>query len=92
MVQSEVSGATALAAPTDFIRATSAGKLDFFRLDFVSVSDKCRTVMITSSTEETNGRPKTHWNGARTAKNAKNVPKFMPGDKKDVLMSFSCYF
>ena len=45
VVQSEVSGATALAAPTDFIRATSAGKLDFFRLDFVSVSDECRTVI-----------------------------------------------
>ena len=48
--------------------------------------------MITSSTEVTIGRTKTRWNGAETAKNTKNIPKFIPGDKKDVLMSFSCYF
>ena len=55
--------------------------------------------MITSSIKkykeiyrETNGRTKTRWNGAETAKNAKNIPKFIPGDKKDVLMSFPCYF
>ena len=44
MVQSHnsrgITGDCPLAAPTDFIRDISAGKLDFFRLDFVSVSDE----------------------------------------------------
>ena len=52
--------------------------------------------MITSSIKkyienyrETNGRAKTRWNGA---KNGKNIPKFIPGDKKDVLLSFFAIF
>ena len=35
-----IAGDCPLAAPTDFIRGISAGKLDLFRLDFVSVSDE----------------------------------------------------
>ena len=34
-----------LAAPTDFIRGISAGKLDSFRLDFVSASDERGSVI-----------------------------------------------
>ena len=73
-----------VAAPTDFIRATSVGKLDFFRLDFVSVSDERRSVI--------NDYLWYRRDGAETAKNAKNIPKFIPGDKKDVLMSFHAIF
>ena len=35
-----ITGDCPLAAPNDFIRGISTGKLDSFRLDFVSVSDE----------------------------------------------------
>ena len=40
-----ITGDCKLAAPIDFIRGISAGKLDPFRLDFLSVSDERGSVI-----------------------------------------------
>ena len=39
-----IAGHCRLATPTDFIRGISAGKLDSFQLDIVSVGDKCESI------------------------------------------------